>query len=445
LGLDPAVIDQFSDEFIEGMSGYARSDESGHVRWNESRSRRLGDVGDNAPEHWTWGRFPEVGPHILLLLYAQKDGIKAWRTQVEGKNFAAAFKDVHELPTQDIEGKEPFGFADGISQPEIDWYKTQTTERHRRNAYSNLLAVGEMVLGYPNEYGQYTVRPLLDPKTDSLALDLPDAEDQPQLKDLARNGSYLVLRQLEQDVSGFWRFVYQAAGDDPAEGLALAEALVGRRLDGTPLMPMSEQAIPGISDDKRNRFLYDADPGGNVCPVGAHVRRANPRTGDLPSGATGCFSRFLRILGFGNARPDADLIASTRYHRLLRRGRSYGPLLTPEDAVKPDAPKAPRGLQFVCLMANISRQFEFVQNAWMANSKFTGLQREQDPLLGNRHKLSDGSTTDRFRRPDPRGPTRTYTGMHQFIKVRGGAYFFMPGLKAIQYLASLPNHGDSKS
>lgn len=434
LGLDQQAIEGFSDEFISGMSG------------NESRSRRLGDVEGNAPKEWKWGSDPKNVPHILLLMYATKGGLAAWRHKVEANGFSSAFHIDRELPTSYIGNIEPFGFVDGVSQPKLDWRMQQTTDRHKRDAYSNALAVGEVVLGYPNEYRQYTARPLLDPNKDSRASVLPDAGDQPHLKDFARNGSYLVLRQLDQDVPKFWQFLNTAVSSDPEKREQLASAMVGRQRDGTPLMPLSENGIAGISaEDKLNHFLYASDPAGNVCPVGAHIRRANPRTGDMPVSEKCLFSRFLRILGFGNKRPDDDLIASARYHRLLRRGRTYGPLLKPEDAVKKDAPKAPRGLQFICLVANISRQFEFVQNAWMVNSKFAGLQSEQDPLLGVRQPLSDGSPTDRFHRPDARGPARTIQDMKQFITVLGGAYFFMPGLKALSYLASLPNKPGGES
>lgn len=433
LGLDDGAIEAFSDEFIVGMAG------------DDARSRRLGDIEDNDPAKWEWGGDSKQVPHILLLLYAAtKTGLKAWRKKIEGKDFSAAFKEVRELPTLHVGDIEPFGFVDGISQPELDWARQQATDSHRRDAYSNLLAVGEVVLGYPNEYGQYSVRPLLDAKTDSLAVGLPDAEDQPHLKDLGKNGTYLVLRQLGQDVPGFWQFIDEAA--DPERREQLAAAMVGRHRNGEPLMPLADGEIPGIpKDDRLNRFKYDSDAGGLICPVGAHVRRANPRTGDLPVANQCFFGRLFSILGFGSKRFDDDLIASSRFHRLLRRGRSYGALLKPEDAVKKDAPKAARGLQFICLVANIGRQFEFVQNAWMANSKFAGLQREQDPLLGHRQPLHDGSSANEFHRPDPNGPDRILGPVPQFVTVKGGAYFFMPGLKAIQYLANLPSRGDQSS
>jgi deferrochelatase/peroxidase EfeB len=428
LGVEESVIQGFSDEFITGMSGH------------ESRSRRLGDIGTNAPEDWEWGGDAQQVPHVLLLLYAAKNGIKAWRKTVEGKRFASAFQLIRQLPTLDIGEIEPFGFVDGISQPDIDWSMQQSTDPHDRDRYSNLLAVGEVVMGYPNEYRQYTARPLIDPKIDQLAADLPNAEDRPALKDFGRNGSYLVLRQLDQDVPGFWRFLDQAAGSDPEKRDQLAAAMVGRQRDGSPLLPLAEEDIPGIpSDDKLNRFNYLSDPGGNRCPIGAHIRRANPRTGDLPPGISGFIGRLIKILGFGLNRPDEDLVASTRFHRLLRRGRAYGPALTPENAIKSNAPAAERGLQFICLVANINRQFEFVQNAWVMSSKFGGVQQERDPLLGHRQPLKSGIATDQFHGPNSAGPMRKTCHLPQFVTVRGGAYFFMPGLSALKYIASLPN------
>ena len=145
-----------------------------------------------------------------------------------------------------------------------------------------------MLLGYRNEYGQLTERPVLDPAFDAAAENLPPALDARHRRDLGRNGSYLVFRQLEQDVPGFWRFVDEQAGHDEQRRRALADAMVGRRRDGTPLVPPTSKLIAGIAADRRehetNGFLYDDDPDGIRCPFGAHIRRANPRTGDLPGG-----------------------------------------------------------------------------------------------------------------------------------------------------------------
>ena len=119
------------------------------------------------------------------------------------------------------------------------------------------------------------------------------------------------------------------------------------------------------------------------CPFGAHIRRANPRNADLPPGSGGLFAKLLHTLGFGNKKYRDDVIASTRFHRLLRRGREYGPGLSPEQAVQPDSPDtSEHGIYFICLNANISRQFEFVQNAWIMSTKFNAMTEESDPLLG---------------------------------------------------------------
>lgn len=433
LGLRQSLLDGFSDEFITGMAG------------DESRSRRLGDILGNAPQHWQWGGDQEQMPDILLLLYARPGGMEAWRKSVESEGFSSAFRVRAILPTNFIGAVEQFGFADGISQPVIDWERRQSTDLHARDRYSNLLAAGEVVLGYPNEYGLYTMRPLIDPREDGLAAGLPDAEDAPALKDFGRNGSYLVIRQLHQDVPGFWQFLDKAAGSVPEKREELAAKMVGRQRDGAPLTPPVGEDIPGIPPDApSNHFTYDLDVQGHHCPISAHIRRANPRSGDLPPGVTGFLSRLLKILSFGRKRADEDLVASSRFHRLLRRGRSYGPLLAPEDAVKPEAPAAERGLQFIVLGASISRQFEFVQNAWLMSGKFGGVQQERDPLLGTREPLANGEPTDTFRRPDPTGPVRKTCHLPQFVTVLGGGYFFMPGLRALRYLATLPATGSEK-
>ena len=422
LGVEAEIIAGFPQPFLAGMAA------------EESRSRRLGDVGPNDPAGWQWGR-PE--PQLLLMLYAEPDRLEAFKADVLGGAFERAFNVMRSLPTGTSRGREPFGFRDGISEPKIDWEQKFTTELHRRLDYANLLAPGELVLGYPNEYQEVTPRPLVDPQTPG-ADGLPTAQDEPDRQDLGINGSYLVLRQLQQDVRGFWQFVDRAAGHDAEEREALAAAMVGRQRDGTPLVE-DEREIPG--GRRGNNFTFDADVDGQVCPVGAHIRRANPRTGDHPPGVEGFWSWAMSTLGFRRRRDGLkgrhDLVASTRFHRLVRRGREYGSVLSPEDALQP-GPEAERGLHFICLCANLVRQFEFVQNAWMASARFDGLRGEADPLLGNRQPTEGGIATNGFSRPQPSGVTERVEGLPPFVTVKGGAYFFMPGIRALRFIASRP-------
>ncbi len=320
LGVEPDLVAQFPQPFLAGMAG------------EDSRSRRLGDIAGNDPSHWHWGR-PQ--PHLILMLYAEPGGLDAFKAAVTGAAFDQAFTVVRMLPTNNNRGVEPFGFVDGVSEPVIDWEGTQTTSQHRRLTYANLLAPGEVVLGHPNEYGEITSRPLVRPETPGAGV-LPAADDAPRSRDFGRNGTYLVLRQLHQDVRGFWRFLDAAAGHDADRRVALAEAMVGRHLDGRGLIP-DGRAVPGGRPG--NNFVYDADPDGHVCPVGAHIRRANPRTGDHPPGVGGPMSWLLSTLGFRRRRDGRagrhDLVASARFHRIVRRGREYGVVLSPEDALVP--------------------------------------------------------------------------------------------------------------
>ena len=417
------IVNAFSPEFVSGLGRDA------------SQARRLGDVGANAPECWQWGAGQHV-PHVLVMLYALPGRLAAFQQAVEAQ-VASAFDILVKLPTSDLDGIEPFGFVDGISQPKLDWNRTRAIRDQEQRAYNNLSCLGEYLLGYPNEYGGYTDRPLLDPQRDPQAL-LPRAEDRPTQADLGRNGSYLVLRQLRQDVHGFWQFVNDQVGGDAAQRERLAAAMVGRTLQGQPVVTSTSDA--NASNDL-NTFDYQADPQGVRCPLGAHVRRANPRNADLPSGGAGIVSWLKRTLGFDAQARERDRVASTRFHRMLRRGREYGAAVSIDQALSGAASASDTGLHFICLGANLARQFEFVQSAWLDSTRFDGLRNESDPLLGSREPVADGSPTNEFSMPQPCGPDRRLCGLPQFVSVVGGAYFFLPGIRALRYLASTRSQG----
>jgi len=427
LGVSTKVVEGFSDEFISGMTG------------EESRSRRLGDVGISAPSGWRWGGKP-LFPDLLVMVYARREGLKPWTEIVKGPLWTTAFEVIECLPTTDMGGIEPFGFKDGVSQPTLDW------DCKRRGGvvdteYSNLIAIGEFLLGYLNEYGRYTDRPLVEAKED-LHNHLLPAEDYPDKRDFGRDGAYLVFRDLEQDVRSFWQFVDRQAQSNPLERVRLGEAMVGRTMDGQALVPAVLHQIAGVgpddSDVRLNQFTYESDVAGIQCPLGAHIRRANPRNGDFPYGTNGLIGWLIRVFGFGRKTLRDDLIASSRFHRILRRGREYGSKLSPEEALESPEDAAPKGgLRFICLNANITRQFEFVQSAWMMNTKFDGLTGESDPLLGNRTSIAGCPFSDLFSVPQASGLRRRFKGLPQFVTVRGGAYFFLPGIRTLRFIANI--------
>ena len=454
LGMDEAIVQRFSPEFIEGIAGSA------------NRSQRLGDIGANAPVNWRWG-VGEREPHILLMLFAAPERIAALVGEARAAAERSALAAIEMLPTSDMGGVEPFGFVDGVSQPSFDWDHVRRPGTKADRTFTNLLSLGELLLGYGNEYGYTAVSPTLGAGERNAGL-LHPAAGAPGERDLGRNGSYLVLRELAQDVLGFWRWTAEEAARAGADPEALAETMVGRRMDGAPLADFETGLpLPGVDPRDRgvNGFVFDADPDGLSCPVGAHVRRANPRTGDAPAGPEGPVDNLLTMLGLTTRRQrkptsstlpweenttvwpylrhEDDAIASARFHRILRRGREFGKRIDRAAALDPSTPDPGAGLQFVCLNANISRQFEFVQGAWLANSKFADLSGEQDPLVGNREPfpvppvIAAPQRTDGFTRPGAAPGRRLSSGVPQFVTVRGGAYFFLPGLAALKWIASL--------
>lgn len=415
LGVPTAVRAAFSPEFLGGMA-------------DEHRARRLGDVGLNAPSQWRWGGGAGA-PHLLVIVLTRgADTLDDVVARSTGPAFAAAFDVTQHLDTADLDGVEPFGFADGLSQPEVDWDQ-KTDPDSRTIDYSNVAALGEFVLGYANEYGKFTDRPVVS--ADAASAALPDAADDPGKKDVGRNGTYLVFRQLGQDVRGFWQFIHRATGGEPAAMDRLSSAFVGRTRTGEPL-------VAPARDARDSRFTFDDDPRGVVCPVGAHIRRSNPRNTDYPGRPTG-LTKLLATLGASSKGFRDDLISPVRFHRLLRRGREYGPTLSPADALKAAPSDDPeRGLHFVCLNANIGRQFEFLQNAWLMNTTFADLTGEADPIVGSHAAAAGCPVSGTFALPRRAGPADRVTGLPQFVTVRGGEYFFLPGVSALRYLVGGP-------
>ncbi len=405
LGLPARAVGMFSNEFVTGMT-------------TPHRSRILGDLGDNAPEQWAWGGPAGAQIDVALLLYAVDDaGLRRLEEEQTRALTSGGLVLRRRLGTSDLDDFEPFGFRDGISQPLVEGLsKTGSAERTVR--------AGEFVLGYPNEYGLYTDRPLLDHAADSAGT-LPRDPEGSGRADLGRNGSYLVVRQLQQDVPGFWRYVDETTrlrdgSSDPRARIRLAAKMVGRWPSGAPLVLAPEADDPALAE--ANDFAYhELDPRGARCPVGAHIRRSHPRDSLDPRPGTN------------------DSWEINRRHRILRRGREYGTSLTIDEALA-GGDATERGLNFMCLNANIQRQFEFINHTWLNNPKFDRLYDDADPVTAPSAPFGGTFTipTD--------GVRERVTDVPRFVSVKGGAYFFLPGLAALRYLAGMAGEpGNSSS
>jgi Dyp-type peroxidase family len=262
---------------------------------------------------------------------------------------------------------EPFGFRDGLSQPAI---RDPRAGPWRRTTVDPPVAPGEFVLGYEDEGGTVPATP----------------------PELGFNGSYMVVRKLEQDVEGFWEFMATEAGPDPPRREWLAAKVLGRWRDGTPLVLSPEAPNPERSDDLGwlNDFTYAHDPDGFACPIGAHIRRTNPRDS-----------------------LDRDWRFANR-HRIIRRGMPY----------RSNGEQPERGLMFACYQASIERQFEFIQSQWCCDGNALGLGSDPDFIVGG----SEGKMTIQGRPP-------TFVPMRRFVTTRGGDYFFAPGIGGLRYIA----------
>jgi len=374
LGLDELSLATFPIAFQQGMS-------------DPRRARSLGDD----PGTWDWGR---DGTDALLMLYnvssqELQEQVEGRRTEIE--EFGGSI--TRDVPIVELKEdvREAFGFRDGISQPVM----RGTIKASREAEGMNTVQPGELVLGYRDNLGIVAPGPMA------------------QGQDIGRNGSFLVVRQIEQDPPAFSKHVAEVAAElikandprAPSHDQAeledwIAAKMMGRWKDGTSLVrhprePGSKGRHHATPD---NAFLFGSeDPDGLRCPFGAHVRRANPRDSFDPG-----------------SQKQIDI---SNRHRILRVGRLYDP--TSSNSGKP-------GLLFMCVNADIERQFEFLQQSWILGPSFHGLEDEVDPIVGCTDK---GMTV-----PTPNGPLRVPT-LAAFVKVLGGGYFFMPGKAAVQELA----------
>jgi Dyp-type peroxidase family len=424
----------FSREYREGMA--SRSSTGKQML---RRSGMLGDVGRSDPNEWEWGGVKKGTQtvHILLMLFApDKDRVQEAIKKVAGEDgelrkhgLAKYYRTLTaRLPS---DKKEHFGFRDGISQPEIEGASAMISDqspvkpRSKIRSKVSVVKAGEFIIGYKNEQNLYPVVPKAISRTDNADKPIPPKEP----FCLGHNGTYLVLRELEQDVEAFENFLdaqtYAQRGKLDADWKNwLAAKMVGRWKNGAPLVRYPERQSGSIEHGQfdgsnpvhLNDFYFASeDRDGLRCPIGAHIRRSNPRDS----------------LG---SQPREALRLSKR-HRLLRRGRIYGPRYEPNQK---DNDK-PRGLLFICLNADIAGQFEAVQHNWINNPQFAGLYDERDPLLGER-PMGGGSMTIPSRPANER-----LEGMQEFVTVKGGAYFFMPGLKALRGLAEIQSATKSNS
>jgi len=342
-----------------------------------ARASELGDTGESAPAKWE----QPLGTsdlHVVLVAVAPDEQRLegALERAREAYRKMAGIEAIWRQNCYALPTEtEPFGFRDGISHPAIEGSGIAGTNPQERP-----LRAGEFVLGYTDELGGVQ-------------------KTEPEI--LGRNGTYVVFRKLHQRVAAFRQYLKTNSSNVDEEEL-LAAKMMGRWRSGAPLAlcPFHDNAELGADPRRNNDFLFEADdPAGFKTPGGSHIRRCNPR--------------------------DAAIAGVARIHRMIRRGTAYGPPL-PEGIMVDDG--ADRGLMFAFVGAHIGRQFEFVQSQWINDGVFFGAGTDKDPIVGS----NEVSFTL------PRKPVRKrLQGIPNFVVTRGGEYCFMPGLRALRWLAEL--------
>ena len=382
LGLPDATLLSFPVEFFQGM---------------KARKAILYDTGRNAEEYWdeVWRKdvvHVWLGVHGLTAEALESRCAEMQR--IMETTGGAELRQAQDAKAVFIDGKptskEHFGYTDGFGNPDFEG-----VERHSQPGQGKLtkdgqwvpLATGEFILGYPDEAGELPVAPV------------------PHL--LANNGTFMVYRKLHQNVATFRTYLDEQGKHYAGGREKLAAKFVGRWRDGTPIELSPDKMDPAlVADPDRNvNFTYGQDTDGGRCPVGAHIRRANPRD------AFGFYGQLV------NRR------------RIARRGLPYGEYV-PEG--QPVSDSAEHGIIFMVLNSSIFRQFEFVHQQWIEYGNDAHQGSDKDALLGNHDGRGrffvQGDLT-------PQNPPFVCARLPQFVQLRGGEYFFMPSLTALRMIA----------
>ena len=384
LGAPNELLATFPTEFIEGMT---------------SRALKLGDFGSSAPANWPAPFDKPARLHIVASIYAD-DAAHLDRVQAQ---VAQAFNVLGVRDGRNLaDNKVFFGYADNISQPRFAGIR----DPDQNKVDEPIDPLGTVLLGYPTRLEGLTFRV-------------------PTPRALGLNGTFNAFRVLAQDAAGFEAYLDKAAkellahpevdqllapGDERRIGKGLdrlgalreivAAQMCGRWRNGVPVASSPDAQWPDPPVSLTN-FDYDrASP----CPAGSHMRRTNPRGGQIVQ----------RIANY------------TR--RLVRRGMSYGPDFDP---AHPDDRE--RGLLGNFIGANLGAQFEAVMCDWLnlglQNPEVTGA---NDPLIG-----ANAPETSWFDLSLKNGGRIRLRGFPRFVTTRGGAYTFLPSLPAIDYLSKL--------
>jgi len=366
-----------------------------------ARAKLIGDTGPSAPENWVGG-FGKGSDHVMVTLHTIGPEAMTSYTDRLSPLFADgnAFREIWRTDGTALKGiddgkpsfgsKLHFGYTDGISMTTIRGGPERYPPDHQQPCEPWLFVLQDGAESY------YV----------------------PEPRELGLNGSFAVFKMIETDVVGFEKNLQE--NKEKIDPELLAAKICGRWRNGVPLAlsPETDSPAVGISRDQLNNFDYvnadgSGDPRGLRCPVGAHIRRVNPRGEPI----------------VGQGEPGG----SNNSHRMIRRGMPYGPIYDPTkpyDGIE-------RGLLGYFINASIENQFEFVLSHWVNDAEFAGAVRlnpkSKDPMVGTQDPAESI-----FVIPQPNGaPPIEMTGFSSFLKTKATAYCFLPSITALKFISKL--------
>jgi deferrochelatase/peroxidase EfeB len=365
------------------------------------RAKLVGDTGESAPENWVGG-FGKGSDHVLVTLHAiSAESMTSYSDRLstlfaEGGAFRELWRIDGMAWTEMKDGKAewcskvPFGYTDGISMTTIRGGPEKYPADHQQPCEPWLFVLQDQAENYIV----------------------------PEPRELGLNGSFAVFKMIETDVFGFENFLQ--SNKDKIDPELLAAKICGRWRNGVPLAlsPDTDSPASGLTPEQMNNFEYvnadgSGDPRGVRCPVGAHMRRINPRGQPVT----------------GQGVPGG----SNNTHRVIRRGMPYGPNFDPKQPYDGIA----RGLLGYFINSSIENQYEFVLGHWVNDSAFAGAVRlpakSKDPMIGTQDPAESI-----FDIPQANGAAPIkITGFSTFITTKAAAYCFLPSVTAIKFIAQL--------
>jgi deferrochelatase/peroxidase EfeB len=382
----PAISFKSFDAFVAGAA---------------ERAALVGDTGPGGPQNWI-GEFGTGSDHLLVTLHA----ISPEALAIYSDRLCALFAEGDAL--------REISRADGMALTEMKDGKPVFTSRVHFG-YTDGISM-TTIRGGPERY-----RPDHQQPCEPWLFVLQDEAENyilPEPRELGLNGSFAVFKIIKTDVVGFEDFLQ--SNKDKIDPELLAAKMCGRWRNGVPLAlsPETDSPAGGIPLDQLNNFEYvnadgSGDPKGLRCPVGAHIRRINPRGQPVT----------------GQGQPGGSNVT----HRLIRRGMPYGPIYDPKqpyDGIE-------RGLLGYFINSSIENQYEFVLGQWVNDSEYAGAVRlhpqSKDPLIGTQDPAESI-----FVAPQPDGnPPIKITGFSSFITTKAAAYCFLPSITALKFISKL--------